>query len=826
MHNILKSNKGIFLSMIAYPVFILILGLSIAAFLDSTNNSRQVRITSSSLQAQYYAFKGMEYAFCEIKKSSYSDRSPFITHTVNSQTNELLDAADPTTLMPNTRINADGCYELASGNNKFEVKVYKKGDATYILSKGSSGNSTRLLVNKITGTSLFEYFSFFPGNTAFGWQTLDAKGGKIRTNGDITFYNGSKLLNLSELSSYGKMQLAYYPSVLSGEESTWFSSRWPYVKPNQSATPPIQPYGPKDFVNKYDGHYTGQLSGLYTKNMLSSAFVPWNTTTPTKPIYPWGPGPDATWDTTSDNSYIYEQANVNCLVGNTCANGSTNNQNYYSDHPQINGVYIPGRIPNAQSYTTYKYSGHTSPGDPTIPVTLTNSEQQAASWQSFINSFPSTIDPNAKTVTGLKDIVKAGPSNGAQYVPPPSVDVQDLISQARDSGKGMAINFNTNSGQIEVTINSNSPMTFAATNGTSFTQTCGNGGRAVTLFTHRKFINNDSGLPNEAVEVNVDGLRECEAAAQSAGQWLPQNGLVYSNYNLALANANQLPTNGLTPIVSGNLILKGQYNYPSSGDPVGNPGTWIWQPSTAVVSNYVYLASDGFSYPSTLPVTQRHKEYPNSESHGMSTLPAGIGTGATKDYVSGYNWVSIYDNQMASKVTTGASGGAGNRYYYNISLIGTYAPFPRYLERWGYYTSPGTAFVPPVQNSWVEYKAVVIGNFIQLTDDQFPPVGNLDSPNYRYCDQAGNYPASQRILSTDINGTIPFSSLNYPCRNSAGSTPDLLVYFTNEEKRYEPNYSANHVRPPGDFGELSSSIVLELPFSPTYWNFHNSALGS
>lgn len=782
--------------MIAYPVFILILGLGIAAFLDSTNNNHQVRISSSSLQAQYYAHMGMEYAFCEIKKNAYSDKLYFVTHTVDSQSNALVDAANPSTLMPGTQINADGNYELTSGNNKFEVKVYKKNGATYILSKGSNGNSARLLVNKITGTSLFEYFSFFPGNTAFSWQTLDAQGGKIQVNGDIDLYSGAILKNLSELSSYGKMRLAYYPAVAPGEElyvdEGQFMQRWPYA---QSTSYPFTTY-----ANRYDGYYTGQNSGLYIERkdgFITSEDAAKDPLGTDKPVYPWGAGDGIIW-AAGDKSYIYEQENINCV--GAC--------NLAASHPSINEVSIPSRIAGAPSYNTYQYLGHTDPGDPTISIDLTNSEQQAATWQNFISSFPSAVDLEAGTATGLSGIVKAGQSNGAQYISPPRVNIQDLISQAKDSGKGMSIDYNAGTGQIEVTINDNSPITFSATNGTSFSQDCGSG-KEVALFTHHKFINHESGLPNEVVEVNVGGLSECEATA--AEQYLPKNGMIYSNYSLALANANQLPEKGLTSIVNGNLILKGQYNAYKTAEED------FWQPSAAIVSNYVYLVSNSFSYPSTLPVTQRHKEYPNAESHGFTTLPAGIGTGATKDYKSGYNWIFNYDSQMANKVPIGV-------YEYKISLIGTYAPFPQYLERWGYYASPGDNTHAP--KSWMEYRPVVIGNFVQLADNVFPPAGNLDSPNYRYCNQAGaGYPSSRQILFLDINGASPFPG-SYPCRNSAGSTPDLLAYSTTAEKKYESNYSDIQIRPPGDFKEFQSSIILELPVSPTYWNFHNTILGS
>ena len=181
-----------------------------------------------------------------------------------------------------------------------------------------------------------------------------------------------------------------------------------------------------------------------------------------------------------------------------------------------------------------------------------------------------------------------------------------------------------------------------------------------------------------------------------------------------------------------------------------------------------------------------------------------------------------------------ANCGTDNTCYYNISLVGRNAYEPQAtLERWAYFTNPGTDTSAPT--GWKGQAAEIKGAFIQLPDNTFNPVGTtLGGRNSRYCDQASAYNSSyanyyynpdNRITYLDINGTIPFNSSNYPCRTSSmGGTWDLLSVYVAPKKLYEKDYLANSARPPGDYLALYQSALIELDVTDNNWTKHNTSL--
>lgn len=803
----MKSQKGVILSLGAYPFLILLVAFSLGTFISSVNTNNQARIHLRAMQAQYEALKGIEYVYVEVK-NKLSSGTPFVTHRVDPDADNFLLSLDSNSTpplsspsIPGTTIT-NGTYQINDGSpNGFEAKIYMKDTNIYILAKGKYNGRNIILVTKMARSSLYDYFFFFPGNTAFSNETLDASGGKIHTNGDIQFFENVKISNAKELTAAGKMYLGYVQHILPVDESKYPTSHYPWWTPPASAS--------NVYRNLPDGHYPGDRYGLYMEDTstLITDFVLWDGQAAHPPIPvsiedrqgPVAGAPAGTvWAPREpmDYSYIYQQKpdNINCAnnTPSTCANGTANNANYNPLLPNINGYYIPNRIAGAPSYSVPKYRGYS---DPTVEVNLTNSEEQADKWGEFINSILME-QPDANTVKGLGGAIKAG----ASYLNPPRIDIDGLIAAAKTSD-GMTLKKKDN-GSVDITING---TTINLTDLSSF------GCPDHDVFTKKTFMNHETALKNEAVEVDIGALKACEEV--EAGKWIPKNNLLYSDYGIVLANARTLPDKGLTSIIKGNLYLKGEFNTIQDIDPN------LWKPAAAIVSDYSYLLSDGFDYPQTLPHQQRHPEYPNQGTYGGYTIPQGT---SVYDYVSGvpngFNWQSSHDGSMAHKVTAPAGNPSSTTYQYNISLIGKNAYNPRFLERWNYYADPGNNNTPPVESSWKEYNALVQGAFIQLSNE-FPEVNPLSSPvNARNCDSL-----ISGITAIDVNGT-PYPG-TYPCRGTDNYFPDgLLVWYNNEVKKYESNFLSQSLRPPGYLLGLSQFVIIEVPDTSSNWDYHNNSI--
>lgn len=894
--NKLKSNKGVLLSLIAYPILILLAAFSLGTFLKSMDGINQAKIHMQSLQAQYMAYEGMEYAYNEIMNQYYSGTT-FMTHNVDSASNLLTTASTaPTARITGTYINTlySGEESLVyakkstpgnSNSNGFEVKIYKKDNCIYILAKGTYGGRTRLFVNRLSATALYDYFIYSPYWLGLGrGVTFDAGGSKIVTNGGLGLGEGAKLSNVKEISALAGLYTFFSPYVKPGQEDYIFTHRFPWVWPadynkDNPLTDNVHNIG--IYKNSSDGHYIGDRYGLYMKGADGITYSKWDKTGPPVPVSiddtpgAWIPGtpqyekdvnnPNFKWDNfPTDGINIYQQSDVNCRKTFDCADGKIHNERYNSDLPNINGVYIPNRFPT--SYPAWPYWGSQST-DPQISINALNSSKQLTDITNFFNSFPVAQPGGTYTVTGLKDVLKLTPTT-AQYVDPPVIEINDLAEAAAKSGNGIAISRTIDSGnpsnqQILIEINGGTAkggQTITLSDTKDAQKICNGVG---TVFQQKTFINDETGLTTKALEINIKNLIACEAA--NSGKWLPKNNIIVSDYNgVVLTGANQLPDKGLTTIVintranqrtfypQGMLILKGSYNSP---DP--NDLTWHWQPSAAIVDGKTYLVSDSFNYPTKLTYPQHHSNYPYSQiitSNGTNyTLPAGMaepacptcapGTSYDRDYVAptavvptGFNWLYHYDSKMANKVTD-----IQTTLYFDISFIAPYGlTTPRFLERWSYYNDPGTDSTPPAD--WKSYNAVVIGSFIslELTRWKYQDGWLITyDNNSRECDQNPVIPnvpndgySMNTIYYTDLSGT-PFNAANYPCRQNTNPDTfwpgrwDLLSAQSkpNLTMQYQSRYIDNPLRPPGDLLGLYQSDVLELDANNAQnWTYHNATL--
>ena len=642
--NTLKSNKGAFLILFTYPVLILLMAFGFMTFASSINANNQTRQLLRSTQAQYEAYKGIEYAFIEIKNKTFST-TQFLTHSVgfnntlvsNVTANPHITTSDLTvtgcsdvasTYCP--KIESDGTYTFyrdASHNNGFEVRTYKLGNDFYILTKGIHDGKTRLFVDKIVTTSLYNYFSFYPGNIILGYQAFDAGGSKIHTNGDFLMTIGLVMSNVKTLSSAGKMAINLtYREISPGDENAYSSRRWPFWAPNNYsyANPPpdnnadgVGDNNIGNYSNYPDVHIPGDQWGLFMENPATPAidFVRWDASptnlggsaspipsSPTVQIPGTAvPGAPTAWGS-ADYSYIYQQEDVTCAATNTCASadGFTNNDRFHHQMPKINGTFIPNRM--GANYQTYRYEGHAT-GDMMI-TNATDSSKNLTAWNTFLDHFPMGYDPaNPTVVTGLKDVVKASD----KYIAPPKINMTEFIAKTKSSNQGIAIEPSTTTpNTLQITINggdSNGGKTISLAEGASVGCDASH-----NVYTQKTFINHMSGLTNKVVEVDVGNMIFCEGQPSQLGKWKSKSGILYSNYGLALANAKKLPAGGLTSVVAGNLLIKAPYNHPDSSSD--------WQPSAAVVSNYSYLVSSDFPYPTTLGYTYHHPDFPYSYTDG------------------------------------------------------------------------------------------------------------------------------------------------------------------------------------------------------------------
>ncbi len=840
----IESNRGQLVSFfLVYPVLLVLVSYGVLVFIQSTTTSNQLRIQYNRFNARYAAHRGLEYTFYEILEHSIGN-TPFFTHDYVPGNQSIVNRSGslPTPSVAGTTFftDADGSIHyalVANGVPIFESKIYQINKQYFVLSKSTFADRNFLYFLKIDGNPLFDYLSFYQNDANFGWQTLDAGGGRIHTNKNMKFFDGVEIANVSELSAAGNYSWDYNlfvePSDYAGGVNSFPLRRWPYVTPagyGPSNPPPgDQSEGNTPYTNTLDGHYAGERTGLYEYDSVSARYRPWTPASGLLPIWPWDAAPanQAAWYDYANNQnhkWIYQENDVNCWKNSpsTCAKDDpvTNNSNFYEKSVKINGKYIPSRL--STGYTTDHYGNPTNQyygnieGDENYPVYATDSQKQAPDWLAYL------------TQLDLLNTIKDKDTGDAKVITPPRINPTQLLTNA--SNQSMIIRRNAGTGDIRVQINGTLYEFNQADGGWGSGETCSGG---QNLFEYKQFMNHKFGLVNEAVMVNVTALEAC-AASEGSTKWLPTNGHIinldpknivggdFGTVSVGLKNAQQLPAGGLTTIVQGNFFIQGHYNYSPANDP-----DWAWQPSAAIVSDRVTLLSDNYTYPAKLPISQHHSNYPEEFNYDGNILPAG--TGADKNYTPGYNWNFTYDPDLSNplKMPNRVKGGVDTdgdnvfEYHYGITLAGKYAVTPDLLEMWEYYDEAGDNNTPPNPQSWRANQAVVTGSFVEL-DDEFPVVDGTfvpTVPNDRSCFQSG--PGA--ITASDITGA-PFSLGSYPCRQ-VGKTPpwDFLAKNNKEEHHFESRYKTVGT-PPGGLTGFFEAFLVELPFTQQNWTHHHPGL--
>jgi hypothetical protein len=262
----------------------------------------------------------------------------------------------------------------------------------------------------------------------------------------------------------------------------------------------------------------------------------------------------------------------------------------------------------------------------------------------------------------------------------------------------------------------------------------------------KSFFNTNSTNQNKTLVVYVDKLVEKEI--------YPANGIIYSEENIILDNAQTLPSPGLTTISERNIYIKGDYN------------TETWQPSSAIAAGLNYLLSDQFNYPQTLPDTFQNLESPYAE-----------------DFVEGrQNWYADHYQTMANAVD--------KDYRYVVSLVGYYGYMPETLERWWEYKSPGDLMTAP--SDVVEHKREVIGALTRLPKD--------------------NFPINSLLLDLNKKGTRARTADGWPTNMGSVVPEDAQNFFSYDSHYLDPS----NLKPPGDF--MADNVKINLQIKSDRWS--------
>ena len=168
-----------------------------------SSESRLINRHQESIQALEYAQKGVNLVYAELANNAWQ----WYTHN-----------ADGTRVTPAPNIceftqglvsiNPEtGCYTDNNGN--FEVIVYSDEGASVILAKGNTGQSQRVIEQRLSRQDLDDYFFFFPEDHIFTGATYNcgdvsgnAIGAGIHVKGDILLYN-SIFTNMPGLETEG-----------------------------------------------------------------------------------------------------------------------------------------------------------------------------------------------------------------------------------------------------------------------------------------------------------------------------------------------------------------------------------------------------------------------------------------------------------------------------------------------------------------------------------------------------------------------------------------------------------------------------------------------
>ncbi len=662
----LNNNRGILLIstfMVAGVLFV----LSGAYMSSAIVQNRAVQRQKDSMQVFYAAEKGAEYVFAESQNHGWG----FATHEVadtdldgDGKINDLVRiAAGPTVSLTGASINAvTGCYEVYAPQGNVEVKVYNnplKNNETILLSRSTStkADSVRIIKNRLSHRSMYEYLMFFPGSQYFG-GSYDGKGvGGMHINGDIIL-GGANFANLTELSASGYIYYNYsnYRPPYSADD--WDGKRDGLAPMLKVSYPPYNYCVPGCIINNQGSFFASgaKINSVAIPKELSSEWQ-------------W----DKYWGTDGNlNPGGKPELPVTIVVPpqELARVGAKDANDYW--------IKVYGKKPswvNPEWWGDKVYGNDRANYIESVPVKYTNSSRQPDAWRDFIKS------------KGL-DMIVTEKNSGGKYLAPLNIETNysDLAKKA-----GLYVG-KDGLGNTEVYLNGVKQDVLPC-----------------WIEDNVRFFNSVrphvvSGTPVKENVIQFDVGKLVSGCPENK----PNNNIIYvGNKNLRLVNATKLPDQGLTVVSPYNVYLKGNYNTDTD-----------WQPSAVITNSLVYTLSESFNDPQVLPESYDYKEYPYSlefqkfldqyasGSRYPKSLPEYPKSGITPPWVkanlTGYQQKTLldkgeyyYDVDNESLMANRAP----KNTIYNVAIAAPYSPYPYSLERWSGKRTVEGSFIQ-LENSW------------------------------------------------------------------------------------------------------------------------------
>ncbi|MBU4477964.1 MAG: hypothetical protein KKH34_02605 [Candidatus Omnitrophica bacterium] len=212
----------------------------------------------------------------------------------------------------------------------------------------------------------------------------------------------------------------------------------------------------------------------------------------------------------------------------------------------------------------------------TVAVKHTDSAKQLNAWSNFLQD------------SKLKGIVRTAGHGGENLDPPQFNVTYSRLAQRQGIYIGLDESFDGTYNDKTEWRNVLEKSIDAAVD------TLTDGGSNGKVAKKVKFINTFTGEWNIVLEINLGEM-------QAAGAY-PDNGIIYSQVPLRLANAETLPrkfsSNGFTVLGEENVYLKGNFN------------TKEWVVSAIISKKRVFTLSNDFNDPQVKPATGHYRDYP------------------------------------------------------------------------------------------------------------------------------------------------------------------------------------------------------------------------
>lgn len=213
-----ENGQAILLGVIGLTL--LLVGVATAHFIQTTNAALVLRTENKNNMALFNAQRGLEYVVYEL---AFAAPEPINWFTHQAQSDQSLVYAEGNffaeygiQLGNINEIYYDADNPQDSGYRskldqevQFIAKIYNDPSNILnqankiILVKGISGDTQRMIASRVDLTSLYEYFIFDPNSGRSIRGNLDAGGGRIHINGDVTLFGNAQIFNLGELNVNG-----------------------------------------------------------------------------------------------------------------------------------------------------------------------------------------------------------------------------------------------------------------------------------------------------------------------------------------------------------------------------------------------------------------------------------------------------------------------------------------------------------------------------------------------------------------------------------------------------------------------------------------------